>query len=302
MAEFLLALAAFDAERRWAELGHASLFAFLHRELGLPKDSAFQRMTAARLIQRYSEVREPLRDGRLTLSTSVEVAKVITPENQAEVLPRYFHLSKREARVVTAELQPCEAAPRRTVVVPVRAEPAALTREAPRAEREVRPDEPPPPSEARAPHPALPPLRGGRSECVTEQQSTAAACRRRSPHGGAEPDARHRLPPVPREARGGEGRALPLLPGRDQGRCSFPLEGGGVCGSTYQLELDHIRPRAMGGPSTVENVRMACKPHNPMPPPPHRTCFPSEERQHRARGIGRGDAAAAPPRWRRERP
>ena len=49
---------------------------------------------------------------------------------------------------------------------------------------------------------------------------------------------------------------------RDQGRCQFPLEGGGVCGSTYQLEFDHIRPRAMGGPSTVENVRVACRPHN----------------------------------------
>src|SRR5512145_637599 len=125
MAEFLVALAAFDGERRWAELGHASLFAFLNRELGLPKDSAFQRMTAARLIQEYPEVVEPLRDGRLTLSTSVEVAKVVTPENRGEVLPRYFHLSKREAKAVSAELQPCEAAPHRTVVTPVRLPPVA---------------------------------------------------------------------------------------------------------------------------------------------------------------------------------
>ena len=49
---------------------------------------------------------------------------------------------------------------------------------------------------------------------------------------------------------------------RDQGRCQFPLEGGGVCGSTYQVELDHIVPVARGGLSTASNIHCACKPHN----------------------------------------
>jgi len=42
MADFLLALAAFDAARG-AELGHANLFAFLHRDLRLSRSAAFQR-------------------------------------------------------------------------------------------------------------------------------------------------------------------------------------------------------------------------------------------------------------------
>ncbi len=70
MAEFLLALADFDERRRWVELGYSSLFDFLRRELGLSKSAAFQRMTAAALIRRHSEVVEPLRDGRLCLSSS----------------------------------------------------------------------------------------------------------------------------------------------------------------------------------------------------------------------------------------
>ncbi len=45
---------------------------------------------------------------------------------------------------------------------------------------------------------------------------------------------------------------------RDQGRCQFPVESGGICGSTYRLELDHIEPEARGGPATVENLRLAC--------------------------------------------
>ena len=33
LADFLIALADFDRERRWLELGHTSLFYFLYREL-----------------------------------------------------------------------------------------------------------------------------------------------------------------------------------------------------------------------------------------------------------------------------
>jgi 5-methylcytosine-specific restriction endonuclease McrA len=51
---------------------------------------------------------------------------------------------------------------------------------------------------------------------------------------------------------------------RDQGRCQWPLDGGGVCGSTHRLELDHVVPWARGGENTVENLRMTCSRHNLM--------------------------------------
>jgi 5-methylcytosine-specific restriction endonuclease McrA len=49
---------------------------------------------------------------------------------------------------------------------------------------------------------------------------------------------------------------------RDGGKCQWPVVGGGVCGSTVRLEVDHVMPRGRGGPSTVENCRILCKPHN----------------------------------------
>ena len=55
MADFLVALADFDRRRAWLELGHSSLFYFLHRELGLSKGSAHYRKTAAELVQRFPE-------------------------------------------------------------------------------------------------------------------------------------------------------------------------------------------------------------------------------------------------------
>ncbi len=120
MADFLVALADFDRRRLWVELGYSSLFWFLHRELGLSKGASFYRKTAAELVQRFPEVIEPLRDGRICISSVAELAKVISPENRAEVLPRFFHCSKREAIEVAAEIKPVEGAPRREVVTAVR--------------------------------------------------------------------------------------------------------------------------------------------------------------------------------------
>ncbi|ABS25540.1 HNH endonuclease [Anaeromyxobacter sp. Fw109-5] len=49
---------------------------------------------------------------------------------------------------------------------------------------------------------------------------------------------------------------------RDGGRCAWVAPDGRRCDSRWQLELDHIHPQALGGPSTVENLRVACKSHN----------------------------------------
>lgn len=103
------------------DLGHAGLFTFLHRELGLSKGAAHYRKTAAELVQRFPEVVEPLEDGRLCITSIVELAKVLTPDNRAEVLPRFFHCSRREAASVAAEIRPVEVPPSREVVTAVRA-------------------------------------------------------------------------------------------------------------------------------------------------------------------------------------
>ncbi|MGB8931968.1 MAG: HNH endonuclease, partial [Anaeromyxobacteraceae bacterium] len=52
----------------------------------------------------------------MCISSIIELAKVLTPENREAVLPRFFHRSRQEAKEVSAELAPMEAAPHRTVV------------------------------------------------------------------------------------------------------------------------------------------------------------------------------------------
>ncbi|HYG69821.1 MAG TPA: HNH endonuclease signature motif containing protein, partial [Anaeromyxobacteraceae bacterium] len=40
------------------------------------------------------------------------------------------------------------------------------------------------------------------------------------------------------------------------------LENGKRCGCSRRLQFDHVQPVALGGKSTVENVRLVCQAHN----------------------------------------
>jgi hypothetical protein len=49
---------------------------------------------------------------------------------------------------------------------------------------------------------------------------------------------------------------------RDGGRCAWTSEDGRRCGSRWKLELDHVRPDALGGEATADNLRLTCRTHN----------------------------------------
>ena len=54
-----------------------------------------------------------------------------------------------------------------------------------------------------------------------------------------------------------------LVWARDQGRCSYVNpKTGQRCGSRYMIQMDHIKPYALGGRSTKENMRLLCAGHN----------------------------------------
>jgi len=49
---------------------------------------------------------------------------------------------------------------------------------------------------------------------------------------------------------------------RDDGRCAYVGRNGKRCGSTHNLQIDHIKPFARGGPNTLSNLRLLCGKHN----------------------------------------
>ena len=340
-AEFLAGLAEFDERRLWAELGHRSLFYFLHRELRLSTGAAYLRKVGAELVRAHPSVLEALRDGRLCISALPEVAKVITAENCAEILPRFFHVSRREAQAVAAEVRPSEVVPLRTLVtaLPTVTGAGAVT-SAPVATAATTPAEgrdraavsattgapaqttatgaaAPEPAVARPFHPdemsakpgepceivafvkvaksaapraeALPLTANLRRLHVTVTKTfldkldrardglahvklgatiedtleaaldalLASQAKRRG--ATSRPQRRPRPSGDPRHIPAHVKRAVWA---RDGGCCQWALESGGICGSTRNLEFDHIRPLALGGLPTIENTRLLCRFHN----------------------------------------
>jgi hypothetical protein len=300
MADFLVALADFDHRRLWEPLGYTSLWHYLHRELGLSKSAAFYRREAAALLQRFPGMEAPLRDGRLCLSSVAELAKVVTAANVAAVLPRFFHRSAREAREVVAELAPRAVVPERVVVTQLPPTAAVLTSEPARSIAPAASVVPVPATSPSTPtvtepaplRPAVEPLTADlRRLHVTVSRrflEKLEAARDALSHARPGADAEATLEAgldliLARQAkrraqvmRLRKAKALPPAAAdashpaevrravwtRDEGRCQWRLESGDICGATHRVELDHVRPRARGGPSTADNLRILCRRHN----------------------------------------
>jgi hypothetical protein len=49
---------------------------------------------------------------------------------------------------------------------------------------------------------------------------------------------------------------------RDKQRCTFRSRSGHKCNSTHNLQIDHIKPFALGGTHDPENLRVLCAAHN----------------------------------------
>src|SRR5262249_9485874 len=104
--EFLLYLAELDRRKLYLELGFSSTFAFLTDHLGLTRSSAFRRTTAARLVARFPVVAEYLDDGRLCLTTLVELRDVLEASRLAETPDRAAGRSEEQAGELVAALRP----------------------------------------------------------------------------------------------------------------------------------------------------------------------------------------------------
>ncbi len=74
-------------------------------------------------------------------------------------------------------------------------------------------------------------------------------------------------PRVPRAQPPANARTVPAhvkreVWNRDGGRCTFVSATGRRCEACRGLEFDHMKPVALGGEATTENVRLLCRKHN----------------------------------------
>jgi hypothetical protein len=83
----------------------------------------------------------------------------------------------------------------------------------------------------------------------------------------ASPDELAAAGPVPHPERQSSGRHIPArvkrtVWKRDGGRCAFVAKGGRRCEARGFLEYHHVRPYAVGGEPTVDNIEIRCRAHN----------------------------------------
>jgi 5-methylcytosine-specific restriction endonuclease McrA len=106
LVECLGCLAELDRRKAVLSLGYGSLFAFCTEFLRMTKASAFRRTTAARLLARFPMVADYLADGRLNLTTLVELRDVLDEAHLGEILDRAAGRTEDQVKQLVASLRP----------------------------------------------------------------------------------------------------------------------------------------------------------------------------------------------------
>jgi len=284
VAELVKYLSEVDRRKLYLELGYPSLFAYCCKALGYSESAAYRRIAAARVYSDNPEVYHKLGCGELTLCAVAELSKVIKPENKEELFSKVEGKSKQEVQSVVAEYRRApEIKNKRQESVKVR---HVKQSEAPLLSLESKSAEQPPSKSYSVT------LELSEEEMALVQEAQAILSTRKvketllksakriiQQHKNLQVKRERRvvnkkivkesMPLVEVEQDNKPSRYIPAdvrhaVTKRDNGRCSYVAPDGTRCCETNNLEFDHRVPFALGGQSTVENLRLVCRGHNRM--------------------------------------
>jgi hypothetical protein len=251
-AEIVTLIREVDRRRLYLERGFPSLFEWLIRNFGYSHSAAYRRIQAARLQKDIPALAGKIADGSLNLTTLAQVQTAIqnhektgdkVPTVAKEALVARIEMkSSEETQKILAETFPNSIAPKETLrhiggndsslTIVLRAKDrAALERV-----KELMAHS----------HPGA-----SWTDIVSYALQFVVKSKDRPTRIAAAAAAQG-------EKSWAQIRREVLRRG-----CEFvdPLSGR-VCGSKYQIEVDHIHPRALGGSDDVSNLRCLCRKHN----------------------------------------
>jgi hypothetical protein len=248
----------------YLEHGCSTLWDFLVREMKYSNAAASRRYKAMKCAERYPQVIGMLRRHELSLSTLAQAESLLgEASDPKDLLDRLAGKSHREVERVVALERPVPKKPReivrRVAVKPKQASAPLL--EAPRME----------PVEERVT------LRTSLSTEKFEAFEEARAIVSRKHPGATVEDVfnelvefflKHKAPRQRKPAKPkSRTRHIPVATRdqvmlRDKRRCTFRSRSGHKCNSTHNLQIDHIKPFALGGTHDPENLRVLCAAHN----------------------------------------
>jgi hypothetical protein len=260
----------------------SSMFHFCQSKLGMSEGEAHRRITAARLARRFRVVLDALAEGRIHLSALVLLRDHLTGDNVDELLEAASGKTKREVQELLAAraprpdvpstilpvggalpLSPCIAtgpAPAPTTSAPALVEPLAPKRykvmftasaellQKLELAKELLGHRVP------AGDDGLPAVVEQALDALTEKLEKAKL----GATSHAEPSK-----PRPSANQAYVSRAVRReVFARDGRQCAFVGPDGERCPSRAFLELDHLRPRGLGGTGSAANIRILCRAHN----------------------------------------
>ncbi len=287
-----------DERRLYTRHACSSMHAYCTEVLHLSGAEAYLRIEVARAGRKQPMLLEMLGDGRLHLSGIVKLAPHITEENQADLLNRATHASKREIEELVAEVAPKPDVPAviRTLPEPKQvpeATPALqLQPEGVPAQDLLRPDGVDP-----AHCPARPgvmkPLSPGRIEVkftasaelrdklerlqalmgsagrldlgqVMDAAVTEKLERLEARRFGKTKAPRKGLEETEtlESSRHVPAAVKRAVCERDGNRCGFVDARGRRCSERHRLEFHHLEPWGRDGDHSPANIGLRCKPHN----------------------------------------
>ncbi len=273
-AELIAHLAEIETRGLHLREGYGSMFVYCRQALALSEHEAYLRTEAARSARSFPAVLEMLAEGTINLTTVKVLAPHLTPENHRHWLDSARGRSKAQVEEMVSALMPFPDVPPTVRKLP----PPRTTPAAPPPLPTLRPAAVTPLSPDRykvqltISGDTLERLRlakdmlrhtipFGDDAAVFDRALGAlladlarkkfAAVSRPQPPRPPAAGSRH----IPAEVK----RAVFL---RDLGRCAFVGTGGRRCNERGFLEFHHVRPYAIGGEATTENVELRCRPHN----------------------------------------
>ena len=102
----ILHLSEVEKRKLYLEKGYPSLFGYCVNVLKYGEASAGRRVTAARSIEKFPELLEPLKERELSLSTICQISRVLTADNVTAVLEAIRGKSAHKVEQYVAELCP----------------------------------------------------------------------------------------------------------------------------------------------------------------------------------------------------
>lgn len=229
-----------EKRRLFSDLGFNSLFDYATKDLGYTEAAAARRINAARLLHSIPKLEKRIEDGSLSLTNISKVANLfkqteLTPQKQNKILSRIENKSSRECEKILLDYSLPKPATKEVIKAHspnVNLITISISDETLKIINELKDLV----SHQKLSNDGLWKL----AFSVALKKLLSEKYHLNSKETASESSTRY----IPASVK----KNVFL---RDKGKCR-------TCNGTYKLQFDHILPYAMGGKSSLENLRLLC--------------------------------------------